>query len=392
MKEVEFSCRVVSPLFLGGASQLPELRPASFRGAMRWWFRAMIGGKLYDQCKNNNELISRIKQEEGDVFGNTEGAGMVSVRVRAPDTQGMVEKFQARPGSGLAYLGYGLWNEKRSYFKPGKEFTLILRFRKDEAKSQNNVLASLWLLANLGNLGSRCTRGFGSLALKCKTPKVDFPEVVSYESLLKGLIEMVPHIEVGTSKTTHGGYYPEFAILHPNWWTCFLIDDAQGNNWRNVLESMGKRLRQFREDRSSGPSKMFGSTPVYHSREYANVMKSKPVSGTSGANLPETSVFGLPHPFQVHPGPGRTVKVTIAAESRDRRRSPLIIKLHRWGKEHYISLQKFESKFIDSDIEFYAPAGGGQRKDQERVPGQMPFTEIDNFMRDKSLGRTRRIL
>jgi CRISPR-associated protein Cmr1 len=36
----------VTPLFLGGADPrgAPELRPPPFRGAMRYWLRAALGG------------------------------------------------------------------------------------------------------------------------------------------------------------------------------------------------------------------------------------------------------------------------------------------------------------------------------------------------------------
>jgi CRISPR type III-B/RAMP module RAMP protein Cmr1 len=41
MKEVELTLETVTPLFLGGAEQQPELRPASVRGALRYCARRM---------------------------------------------------------------------------------------------------------------------------------------------------------------------------------------------------------------------------------------------------------------------------------------------------------------------------------------------------------------
>jgi CRISPR-associated protein Cmr1 len=47
---VELTLETVTPLFLGGALHQPELRPASVRGALRYWLRAALGilmsGKL----------------------------------------------------------------------------------------------------------------------------------------------------------------------------------------------------------------------------------------------------------------------------------------------------------------------------------------------------------
>jgi CRISPR-associated protein Cmr1 len=39
----------VTPVFLGGADPrgAPELRPPAFRGAMRYWLRAALGGVIW---------------------------------------------------------------------------------------------------------------------------------------------------------------------------------------------------------------------------------------------------------------------------------------------------------------------------------------------------------
>jgi len=54
----------VTPLFLGGADPRgePELRAASFRGALRFWLRALLGGMIGD--KN----LDALHQAEATVF------------------------------------------------------------------------------------------------------------------------------------------------------------------------------------------------------------------------------------------------------------------------------------------------------------------------------------
>ena len=45
MQEVTFDVQTVTPLFLAGADQATaELRAPSFRGEMRYWLRALVGG------------------------------------------------------------------------------------------------------------------------------------------------------------------------------------------------------------------------------------------------------------------------------------------------------------------------------------------------------------
>ena len=43
MEVMQFRLQVVTPLFLSGADQAKaELRPPTIRGALRFWFRAMM--------------------------------------------------------------------------------------------------------------------------------------------------------------------------------------------------------------------------------------------------------------------------------------------------------------------------------------------------------------
>ncbi|MFN4293822.1 MAG: type III-B CRISPR module RAMP protein Cmr1, partial [Thermoflexales bacterium] len=68
----------VTPLFLGGANPrgAPELRPPPFRGAMRYWLRAALGGVIGDQN------LQSLNQLESSVFGSTEFGSPVHIRLR----------------------------------------------------------------------------------------------------------------------------------------------------------------------------------------------------------------------------------------------------------------------------------------------------------------------
>ena len=73
--KVELTLETVTPLFLGGVTQQSELRPASFRGALHYWYRALVGGVV------GNDL-SALRLAESKVFGNTEGSSPVTLRLR----------------------------------------------------------------------------------------------------------------------------------------------------------------------------------------------------------------------------------------------------------------------------------------------------------------------
>jgi len=75
MPEVIFTLRTLTPLFLAGADQTTaELRAPSFRGILRYWQRALVGGLV---------PLETVKNIETTVFGATDTGSAVSIRVSA---------------------------------------------------------------------------------------------------------------------------------------------------------------------------------------------------------------------------------------------------------------------------------------------------------------------
>lgn len=74
----------VTPLFWGGADPrgAPELRAPSFRGAMRYWLRAALGGV----CGDDEARLAVMREAEARVFGSTDeqcgGASSIILRVK----------------------------------------------------------------------------------------------------------------------------------------------------------------------------------------------------------------------------------------------------------------------------------------------------------------------
>lgn len=46
LRFLDLELQTVTPLMTGGAFYQAELRPPSFRGVMRYWLRALLGGVL----------------------------------------------------------------------------------------------------------------------------------------------------------------------------------------------------------------------------------------------------------------------------------------------------------------------------------------------------------
>lgn len=166
MKIKTFNLAFITPAFLCGADQgQAELRAASIRGALRWWFR-ILGG---------------TKDEETQVFGGVQGGAVKSrVQVRCVLTKPVHEAFSPPPSmSNLGYLYYfatvsgdkkGVRIGRNAYFAPGTEFTVQI-----EDCGMPEELAELFWRAveafmRLGALGLRATRGCGAFAQKDNLP------------------------------------------------------------------------------------------------------------------------------------------------------------------------------------------------------------------------------
>ena len=67
MKTFNVVCKVITPLFMGGANQQAELRTQSINGLLRWWFR-VAGGSIDDEKKNFRMGWRNFKSGIGENF------------------------------------------------------------------------------------------------------------------------------------------------------------------------------------------------------------------------------------------------------------------------------------------------------------------------------------
>ena len=180
---------LASPAFLAGAEQERfdcDLRPASLRGLLRWWWRTMHAEHL------NAENLAKL---EALIWGDTQCGSAVNLSLRAESEHKNavrynkieIEKASSLPKpkdkntvQGLFYVSYGM-NETNSkqrwYRRPGESWNITLtaretRWATDSRKKteikipaaliMRQVEAALWLLARFGGVGSKGRKGFGS--------------------------------------------------------------------------------------------------------------------------------------------------------------------------------------------------------------------------------------
>ncbi len=223
MQEVIFTLQTITPMFLAGAEQkkvkVPpprqpfrgweapskmddyswqsraELRVPSFRGLLRYWQRAVVGGL----AKTNTERLKQGIEAETKVFGMTDKGSIVHIRVSMPSegpadfTEKISEKVDGQwRATGKGYLLWSMsdsgrpreenWTARRingegreTKYKPPRQYydigtsfsiTLSVRGQNDEGKKAlKQATAAMWLLTQLGGVGSRSRRCAGSLAV-----------------------------------------------------------------------------------------------------------------------------------------------------------------------------------------------------------------------------------
>lgn len=205
-KSFPATLELVTPAFLAGARQEEDdcdLRPATLRGLLRWWWRTMHAGFV---------SVKELRAMEAAVWGDTNAGGAVTVRVErsgpwnperydkhAKANMSPQEKRSAcgipdcnprKTTQGLWYQSYGMDESKRRLFAPaGTGWNVTLTARESsyrtpkgsqEAKTTGaepdkvkhlgadlvleQAQAALWLLCRFGGVGSKARKGFGSFA------------------------------------------------------------------------------------------------------------------------------------------------------------------------------------------------------------------------------------
>lgn len=193
-KTFRATIELVTPAFLAGANQESadscDLRSATLRGQLRWWWRTMHAAHL---------SVGELRALEAKIWGSAEVPSPLQVRILSFEGEnvatyladykeasflplhGIEENRAAKTVQGLYYAAFGMdemhkdketgqkSRKRRHYIYPGAKWALEI-----EAKDSNHIakevayeeaLCALWLLCRYGGVGSRCRKGFGSLQL-----------------------------------------------------------------------------------------------------------------------------------------------------------------------------------------------------------------------------------
>jgi len=351
VRRLTFDLEFITPAFIGGANHQAELRPASFVGLLRWWWRALKG-----ECD-----IEKLREEEVKIFGGiAKNPRKEEIKMASPvylrlegdvsKSEDLINEYRLSwsfdrnrraligPHAGVGYLYYSMVPKKkrngqeekgREFIKVGSKLSLTL-IGKDEFLK--HYIASLWALVFLGGVGARSRRGGGNLAVVGYEPK-DLPKDLEIfftptGDLYKWLVENLKKAKelVGSPKTPcdkYGECECEYSTLPDPASSDFKLEVSKKtfNTWYEALNDIGKEFMRFRRENKQ--------------------------------SVFDTAVFG----FSVIRGKGLFVE---AKEKIKRRSSPVIIKVvkNSEGKYQWMVLG-LEGKFLPdgAKLRFWEEAG-----------------------------------
>lgn len=232
-ERLDFECEVITPMFISGAdTNTVELRSASIKGALRFWWRALYGREF--------SSIKKMKEAEGKLFGDTEQKSKIRLYTDTSNsfiissnnlTNGKTFQVHGKPLSIFDYLAFGICEYDRNVHKnvyrrnhvtPNSKFTLHLEFLNsiDSNNELNKILAALSCLNSFGGLGAKSRNGFGCISIKPLSNNISLPPITNFS-----------------------GERKNFTALNEN---CKIFTFQPQNRWEDALSDIGLAYRTAR--------------------------------------------------------------------------------------------------------------------------------------------------
>ena len=283
MPSITFDLETVTPLFMAGADQASaELRPPAFRGALRYWFRAIAGGYYWNE-------LTKLKEVESALLGNTQDSSQIILRFSKIPEQLQLSpvRLNEEQNPGLSYLWFSTKGSGGRNPRPQRQaigvkspiqFSLTLSTRpnpRNLEKQQKNLLIAancFWLAVTLGGFGSRERRGAGSLRViqfshqgidNTQLPQfcINYrPSAVpkylqgEYRKAKNNCYELLGFDSETIPEITH---LPNFELFSKSTSKLFLLKEPY-ETWREAVESIGEKYKNYRQDLEIQNRAIFG--------------------------------------------------------------------------------------------------------------------------------------
>lgn len=342
--------RIVTPMFIGDAEQKASgISPASVKGALRFWWRALRWGQIRAQIQSDTAALQRLHREEAELFGTAvdtsdekRKSGVAKFTLRA--TSSGKPASLPNPAPGIQYLlCQGLYKHGHGYLRPalkaGEKLEIVLITSPTTTKEeQQQLVQTLMALGVLGGLGSRARKGFGSLAIESLqdgNTAIPIPtDIVTLKRLITtwGVTSGLPPFTAFSNKTR-------------------LDISLQGTDPLAVLDKAGQEQQLYRSygrADHTGIHKVAGQVAEQNFKiDHALVFDA--ITRKTANKVPQRTVFGLPHNyfFSSLAAPNNKADFSPATQERSRRASPLIIHVHQFPNNQVALIQMlFPATFL----------------------------------------------
>ncbi len=383
--------KIITPMFIGDAEQKATwISPMSFKGALRFWWRALAWGRIRSQPEyNSDELaLKRLHHEEALLFGSsadnpnkkddknspkTYGRGAIKIQVIADELKTSDKQLKGKVHDKLKhytaskYLGYGVINYhgelERDCINEGKTFKV--KVIVDNSSEIENLKDALILMGLLGGLGSKARKGYGSINLvklegkgiNWQSPK-DFDD---YQGMLKTLVEVPKDMKKIKTLPPFSAFSDETLIVKLFEKTCpYKVLGVYG---KAMIEyrSWGQRGKIAKFDENGIQQKEYDEEKKKMRNSFVKSQKSfkddhdwSKDTGSYPNFHPERVVFGLPHNYGKNPTVGRD----LPNNKEGRRASPLFFHVQEIEGKYYGIATLLKAEFLPANEKI--KAGGNQ--------------------------------
>ena len=368
-----------TPMFSAGASvKEAELTPTTFKGIMRFWWRALNWSQIRIDSPNDIEALKELHRQESRLFGvaanndrEYQGQGacsinsLSSINLTEGNSESLLKIFNVQKNkkynnkkeikedvfpisSGLGYLlGQGLYDYKKGIQRgvalPLQTFSVEFTV---ESSYHEEVTDALKLIGLLGGFGSRSRHGLGSVTLKeisTKTVQDENYNAIDIEvsNVVSAINELLARYDCKKNEKL-----PPISAFYAG--TRIDVINNYKEDAISLLDELGKEQQMYR---SYGRNKKVnGKRAEQNFKDDHDLMIQISDRSYHGVpSHPKRVVCGLPHNYFYSSG----LKVNVDA-STGRRSSPLFFHVHRENNSYQLISCLFKSKFLpdDASIDF----------------------------------------
>ena len=357
----------------------PEFRLPSFKGVLRFWWRALA----WSRCGGD---LTKIQNEEDVLFGSSgSGQSRVSMQVARTSKRRVVPKDQVLRqangqvvGHGARYLGYGVmeaFGSRNRNTQEGQliraclqapfEVTVRIAARALRGQELQSLTDAMIALGTLGGMGAKSRKGYGSLVIRSLSVN-DKPRPLpqTVDELGKAIASLRGHAATLP--------LPEFSALSSG--TRHVLLESDRKDTLELLDLIGREMVRFRSWGKGG--KILGGG-VFSEKRFK--FDHDLMAGNRRDVHPRRIAFGLPHNYGSKPD-----KRVEPSGQLDRRASPLFIHVHQCKGCPVAVVSFLPARFLPKQVRI---AVG--RNTVAQVPEDQLYPPVHDFL-NRLLDRNKR--